>query len=403
MLTMRGTSLLRRFYNHRCFMVVSISGLLIYILIGIFMKFQINQQSKPINSNSKQSTLSSTVLQPVLNMNVNQHEKKGSKVIIAAYMRSGSSITARILEENPDTFYVFEPLLTVATMRKYFLTAVYSDQPMQIMRRGDDNMEKILDSFLNCNLHEINLETLAQFHMDKSSSTREFYYCSHTTRASRWRPDCFYPLLGACLSKKYSVIKTIRMKIASLENLLVKDPLIKLVHLIRDPRAVAASQITSWSVKSINQNRIDAEMKQTVTLCRTMLENIRASEILFQKFPNRVRVLVFEKFAYNPIETTKILYDFVGFNFTYKIARFVDSVTRAGSPTPCPLCTSQGSSYHTSQKWRTFFNIEQVRRFDEHCSEVFQRVGFTRFQTQDDLVNFNIMSWQYLNQPEYIV
>jgi hypothetical protein len=31
-------------------------------------------------------------------------------VVVVAYMRSGSTLTGNLIQQNPDTFYVFEPL-----------------------------------------------------------------------------------------------------------------------------------------------------------------------------------------------------------------------------------------------------------------------------------------------------
>ena len=39
---------------------------------------------------------------------------KGSNLMIVSYMRSGSSMNGRVFGENPDNFYVFEPLIKLA-------------------------------------------------------------------------------------------------------------------------------------------------------------------------------------------------------------------------------------------------------------------------------------------------
>ena len=39
---------------------------------------------------------------------------KGSNLMIVSYMRSGSSMNGRVFGENPDNFYIFEPLIRLA-------------------------------------------------------------------------------------------------------------------------------------------------------------------------------------------------------------------------------------------------------------------------------------------------
>ena len=39
---------------------------------------------------------------------------KGSNLMIVSYMRSGSSMNGRVFGENPENFYIFEPLIKLA-------------------------------------------------------------------------------------------------------------------------------------------------------------------------------------------------------------------------------------------------------------------------------------------------
>ncbi|KAK6165539.1 hypothetical protein SNE40_022450 [Patella caerulea] len=324
------------------------------------------------------------------------------KVIVASYMRSGSSITGKILEQNQDTFYVFEPLLAIQILRKYYVPAMFMDGPIRFLRKDDDSMERTIESYLNCDLRNINLASLTQYHMDKSRTTEDFYSCSHTTTRRLWEKNCFLPFLNICLSKKNTLVKTIRMRVSLLEPLLEKYPELKIVHLIRDPRAIALSK-SNLAPKRNGSDVISREIEKTSVLCKDMLKDLEASERLVQKYPEQVKILVYEVFASAPILTARNLFNYLEFSYTRQVEEFVYNSTSAGIEQNCQLCTSKANSLKTAMNWRKILSFEQVESFNKYCLPLFEKAGYTIFKDKNELLNFNIESWQYMNQPGYLV
>ncbi len=51
------------------------------------------------------------------------------KIIILSYMRSGSTLTADIIQQHSRVFYVFEPLYSLEKIIRGFLAPVYLNKP----------------------------------------------------------------------------------------------------------------------------------------------------------------------------------------------------------------------------------------------------------------------------------
>ena len=122
-------------------------------------------------------------------------------VVLHCSFRSGSSFLGELFNNNPDAFYVFEPL-----------TGTKPDQHLQIL-------ERVINT---CNSR----------HWGITERTNSFNH-----------PETVF---SRCLFNQILAIKTVRIRdISLLRNLTIWDsstPL-RVVHLLRDPRAVLQSRL----------------------------------------------------------------------------------------------------------------------------------------------------------------
>ncbi|XP_078681850.1 carbohydrate sulfotransferase 3-like [Branchiostoma floridae x Branchiostoma belcheri] len=154
-------------------------------------------------------------------------------------MRTGSSVIGEIFNQNPAFFYIFEPL-------------------RQIEKRGIINSNvnfstgfaKALWATLNCDFTELVKYTTSRRFFKFRSSQHILQFCDKVLQwsfrecASVLQPKVITKLETYCNRIPYSAVKTIRVQnIHSLQHL-VNDSTIhlKIIHLVRDPRATFASR-----------------------------------------------------------------------------------------------------------------------------------------------------------------
>jgi hypothetical protein len=89
---------------------------------GVFYK--LNKTASTRNPNLQASadlvsTVTSSTQDTPQTINVTPaDDKKVTQILLVAYIRSGSSLTGDILQQDPDSFYVYEPLHFTEKMGK---------------------------------------------------------------------------------------------------------------------------------------------------------------------------------------------------------------------------------------------------------------------------------------------
>ncbi|XP_048238964.1 carbohydrate sulfotransferase 1-like [Haliotis rufescens] len=317
------------------------------------------------------------------------------KVLILSYMRSGSTLTADIVQQHPDVFYVFEPLFSVENIRRAYLAPVYLDRPSRLLSSKSEYATKvdILKAILSCSLTSVDLQTLHQHHMDKSKTTVKYNQCIHNTTIRDFESKCLNTLIDKCRGSEISLIKTIRVKMEATEELLHLNKDLKVILLIRDPRATLMSRIRlaqlSWRKFDVVQHHV----KVSFSHCGLVLRDVRDAVRLSKRYPGRVGILLYEKLIENPTYMTQLIYDFLDLKLTPNIANYVYNITEAGFPDSCPLCTTRKNSTETANRWRHDLSLDSVMQIDQNCFPLYEQLGYLPFKTYGDLLNTNVPSW----------
>ncbi|XP_046572022.1 carbohydrate sulfotransferase 1-like [Haliotis rubra] len=317
------------------------------------------------------------------------------KVLILSYMRSGSTLTADIVQQQPDVFYVFEPLFSVETIRGRYLAPVYLDKPSRLLSLKTEYSNKIdiLKAFLSCSLASVDLLTLHQHHMDKSKTTVQYNNCIHNTTIRDFESKCLNKLIEKCQGSQISLIKTIRMKMEATEEILHLNKDLKIILLVRDPRATLMSRIRLSQLSWRKVNVVEHHVRASFSHCGMVLRDVRDAVRLSKLYPGRVGILLYEKLIENPTSMTELIYDFLDLQLTPNIASYVHNITGAGLPDSCPLCTTRKNSTETANRWRLDLSLDSVMQIDQNCLPLYDQLGYLPFKTAADLVNTNLPSW----------
>ena len=177
---------------------------------------------------------------------------KRVNVIIVSEPRSGSSFLGQIFNQHPNVFYLFEPLraVTVATNEDLYLNLPSENYNRLAL--------KLLFEILNCRFRSsVYLDYFNSFHRSSRRALSSFPLChqGEATHAFSARKNCA-PLIGTTMEEvckfqySFSVVKisSHRSPNQSIVSLLsmcanTKPEPCKVIHLVRDPRALILSQM----------------------------------------------------------------------------------------------------------------------------------------------------------------
>ena len=325
--------------------------------------------------------------------------KYGSKmrqnILIISDFASGSSFLGEIFNQHPQVFYLHEPLKSLEYYRENRPESVY-----------DTMVTHLLNGIFHCNFMELVYYT--EFLSFQYSSLRH-RLASRALSSPPLCPDNYNhphysirmctPLRpqaasALCRLHKHTVVKTIRVNsIHKLSYLMDSegpvDYLLKVVHLVRDPRAVLNMRVMhnsheNWTRKSVREH--------AKTLCRDMLRNIKYAVSAPSWLQGRYTLLRYEDLAMNPHQIAEQLYKFVGVNIDPQVRLWIDRTLRDGFASPSPLDSIYRQFSYTVQnltdsvqKWRAQMPYPVVRLIETECYEVMNLLGYKIVEDEDEL------------------
>ncbi|XP_050407511.2 carbohydrate sulfotransferase 4 [Patella vulgata] len=313
--------------------------------------------------------------------------KSKSKLLIVTYMRSGSSFTGEVLQHHPDVFYMFEPLLMLERHRSLHLPLplMFINQP-SIGELTEplylDESLKTLDNLLNCRFTLMDIASFYNAHLDRSRSTKQFYYCSYRLPGVFGIITCLSFLYNHCLKASVTVIKTIRLPMKWAPVLMMKNPGLKVIHLVRDPRATLRSQAYygGFDLNSIGL--------YSSRFCQRLEKDVKMA-VALKRHKNSV-ILRYEDLSRDPIGVSQTIFKFIGLDITDNVQIHIINITASGHDEHCALCVSKANSALASQQWRLNMDINHARTVDSNCLTVYNTLGYLPVTTLQDFTDLKI-------------
>lgn len=294
-------------------------------------------------------------------MNASEDVQNFTAVIILTYMRSGSSLTGEIMQQHPDSFYVYEPLRMLQTAQKNRAPLTYLNGTS--INYGDYNETDVatqtLRAWITCDLLTVYQKGLSdtQF-MSYGKKTAYLSDClKHQTKGLKTATDyCVKKLRVKCLASKYRVIKTIRTRMSQVQEMMSEFPKLKIIHLVRDPRDTMMSQ----KARSVcGKGGADELALCTAKYCSHLSDDIAVMK-KESVFKNRVLSVFFEDLAFRALEVCREMYNFVKIELSESIKEYVYNLTADESKDGCKVCQENwqvgksklNATTHV-EKWRT--------------------------------------------------
>ncbi|XP_059917075.1 carbohydrate sulfotransferase 6 [Gadus macrocephalus] len=313
-------------------------------------------------------------------------------VLLVSSWRSGSSFLGQVFSQHPSVFYLMEPAWHVWSQ-----LSNYGRRKLKMAVRD------LVHSVFQCDLSAVeaylpeqhNVSSLFMWSQSRALCTPPACALAARDRLSdpnECQKKCDARGLrgaeAACRSYSHVVLKEVRF--FELESLypLLRDPSLdlRIVHLVRDPRAVmssrekkAAAFYTDSGIvldhAKVPDQQLQLEVMQEV--CRS---HVRIHEQATQKPPDflrgRYKMVRYEDIVRNTLVEVNDLYKFVGLEMTTRVGEWIYKVTHGkDSKGGIFEIISQNATY-LSQAWRATLDHSKVVRIQELCKGAMSLLGY---------------------------
>ncbi|XP_028324974.1 carbohydrate sulfotransferase 3a [Gouania willdenowi] len=333
-------------------------------------------------------------------------------VLLMATTRTGSSFVGEFFNQHGESlFYLFEPLWHVEGMltsaaevsNGTVLAGIYRDVLRGLFLCDFSPLEKFISPPPQDHV------TPALFRRESSLSLCEEPVCSPVIKHVIERYHCKIRRCGplnltlaskSCLSKQYHAIKSVRVRHLETLQPLVEDPRldIRVIQLVRDPRAILASRMVAFSSKYqmwktwAQDGQVpedDEELKKLKGNC----DHIRMSAEVGLSKPGWLRrrymLVRYEDIARYPMQKAEEMYKFTGIPFSSQAREWILRNTQTTQEANDVYSTQKNSS-EQAEKWRFSIPFTLAQVVQSVCGPTMKLFGYKFVNDEKTLINKSI-------------
>ena len=157
----------------------------------------------------------------------------------------------------------------------------------------------------------------------------------------------------------------------SMEPLLKTLPNFRVIHLFRDPRAVALSRkLFNGYVRGIySGNDTDTLAKEAKLYCSTAVRDIKARQRLEREYPGKIHALLYDELTSNTKLYLERVYEFLDTKPPYSVLQWLLTRGKVNSKT-------KRTSEQIAKQWQDVITVQVNEEIIESCREFFQLTRF---------------------------
>lgn len=201
---------------------------------------------------------------------------------------------------------------------------------------------------------------------------------------------CIEPLIIACQKSRVVALKVIRSTMYGISSIFTSDSNVKVIHLIRDPRAVLKSQHRVGSFKWRDVAKASSEF------CQRVENDISVSTNLSKIHTNRILTVRYEDIVDYPLETGRKMYAFFNLDMTLPIQKYIWNITYGGHKDGCFICIVRSNATSTANTWRRKLPFHLVNEMQQGCGKVLRIMGYRTFNNSQEVKDLQL-SAQYIS------
>ncbi|XP_063791823.1 carbohydrate sulfotransferase 4-like [Pseudophryne corroboree] len=325
-------------------------------------------------------------------------------ILILSSWRSGSSFVGQIFNHHHNVFYLFEPGYSV-WMRFKKESAALLHYPVRDLFR----------SLFTCDVSPLQqyLPNGGQHISDMGFFTESRALCfppacsAYIPSEGFDRQTCFHRCRNATLDKmekacrmySHVVMKTVRVLDLSVLLPLFQDPALdlRILHLVRDPRAVASSRkYFSLSVenlivlKGINKDNKVTTDQVMMKICNAQVSINQVAKAVGHLLPRRYMLIRYEDLVREPIFNVKQMYDFADLKLNDKLEGWIYNITHDKAKPKGRFMSFSKQSAKVAQKWRTVMDFQKVKEIEQNCKAAMDLFGYLPVHSINDLKNMSL-------------
>ncbi|XP_063791822.1 carbohydrate sulfotransferase 6-like [Pseudophryne corroboree] len=326
-------------------------------------------------------------------------------VLVVSSWRSGSSFLGQIFNHHSDVFYLFEP--------GHHTWMKFQQESAELLHYP---VRDLLRSLFTCDVSALQqylpnggrrIGDMKFFAESRALCTPPA--CSAFIPSEGYdRLNCFqrcrnsslHKMAETCRTYSHVVMKTVRILDLSVLLPLFRDPALdlRILHLVRDPRAVALSR-KSFSLriedKIVLKNEIN-DMKTNIMTSKVM-EKICRSQVAINKLSRTSQVLRgrymairHEDLTSKPIKSLQQIYKFSGLPLTKELKRWIHNITHEEVGEKNSFMTFSKVSSVANQRWRTAMDFDSVKQIQQSCKEAMNVFGYLPARSKSEQKNITV-------------
>lgn len=332
-----------------------------------------------------------------------KHIRKKEKVhlLIISTWRSGSSLVGQFFSQHPDVFYLMEPAWHVWKSKPYSSAHDLHMPVIDLIRSIFKCDMSAFDTYVT----NMNVSDLFLWYNNRALCTPPACnYLSHdkyvnvTACKQLCGNDSISKTEEACNRYSHIVVKEVRIFDLSVIYPLLKDPSLnlKILHLVRDPRAVAKSRNQTFRALAVDNGHVlntkgrkinDTQFLVLREICQSHANMYKMATKDPPTFLNgRYMMVRYEDLVQDPLGKVQEMYKFVNLEMTEQVSEWISNVTHGqGLPTRKEAfdITSR-DALNVSQAWRTMLPFHNVLQIQDVCKDAMNafQYQFMRSESQ---------------------
>jgi len=191
-------------------------------------------------------------------------------------------------------------------------------------------------------------------------------------RSYRQRVDanCTDMLLKTIADRHLRATKVVRATMDSMGPLLRALPSLRVIHLVRDPRAVALSRIRFgpsgkglYYLEVLRNKSGSRYVAEATQYCHHVTADIRSRLALEREFPGRIKLVKYEDVVDNPADKFREVYELLDEPVPAKTLKQMQSIA------------AKGQRRNLTTKWQRGLGLKDQQEIAWHCDEFFRLTG----------------------------